>query len=331
MRVLITGGSGFVGRNLVAYLVRNYPDLKLMCLVRNKVKAEWMVENEQIQMLEGDLHSPLSYHKQAKEADIIIHAAALVGLKNGPEFYEANLKATELLLNSAKAAPRLRRLVFLSTISAVDRPVVDDPFAPLDPIIETTPCHPRTDYGKSKLQAEKLIAASQIPFTILRPSYIYGPHPRLLSSMDRIIQDVQTGKPYTHIPFPGKASHIYVDDLARLIWQSAMHPAAENQIFMAADPEPALVGEVFPKIAKVLQIPYDSRPMTAAQLKRFQQAMYHRHRGNHPGFPVLRVMFEDSFYCNASKVTNMLAWKPSLTLDEGIGRTISWYRQHGYL
>lgn len=302
-----------------------------MCLVRNKVKAEWMADHPQIQILEGDLHSPLSYHKQAKDAEMIIHAAALVGLKNGPEFYEENLKATELLLNSAKAAPRLRRFVFLSSISAIDRPIADNPLTLLEPIIETTPAHPSTDYGKSKLQAEKLIAGSQVPFTILRPSYIYGPHPRLLSSMDRIIQDVQTNKPYTHIPFPGKASHIYVDDLARLIWQAGMHPSAENQIFMAADPEPVIVGDVFPKIAKVLQIPHDERPLPPKLLQRYQRAMYHRHRNGHPGFPLLRVMFEGSFYCDTSKVSSMLGWKPSLTLDEGIGRTISWYRQHGYL
>src|SRR5690606_22586915 len=147
----------------------------------------------------------------------------------------ANTDATQSLINALKHSVRLKRLVFLSSISAFDRPLGQPAIGLLTE--ESIP-HPNTDYGKSKLEAEKRVEQSDLPYAILRPSYIYGPYPRINSSMDRLIRNVRDQTHYTRFPFPGRASEIYVEDLAEMIWTASQHPAAENQAFFVSNPEP---------------------------------------------------------------------------------------------
>jgi nucleoside-diphosphate-sugar epimerase len=122
VNVFITGATGFVGRNLVDYLSAAYPELALYCLARNPEKAR-EIERPGVFIVPGDLHTPESYTSSVAQADIILHLAAMVGLKNGEAFYTANRDATQTLVNAAKHSERLKRFFYLSSIAAIDRPV----------------------------------------------------------------------------------------------------------------------------------------------------------------------------------------------------------------
>ena len=167
----------------------------------------------------------------------------------------------------SKSKARARYVVTAAmpySISAIDRPPRE---SAIKPLTEETIPHPNTDYGKSKLLAEETLIQSGLPYTILRPSYIYGPHPRVGSSMDRLIRDVRDQRSYTRIPFPGRASEIHAGDLARLIWLCTGHAGAENEVFFAANPEPVVIGDVFPAVAEALGVPYKARPVDAAAVE----------------------------------------------------------------
>lgn len=330
MRVLITGVTGFVGRNFLEWLIREEPSISVTCLVRDLLKAKSQWEHlpgfgqNRIQWLQGDLLKPETYAEAAQQADVVIHIAALVGLRNGTEFYEANTETARVLLNVLKDSKRLQRLVFVSSISAIDRPL-DAPA--VGPLTEESPAHPNTDYGKSKWQAEELVRQSGLSYAILRPPYIYGPYPRANSSMDRLIHNVQDQAHYTRFPFPGRVSEIYVEDLAEMIWTAAHHPAAENQTFFVSNPQPVRIADAYAKLAGVLGAPYQPIVLSNQEIVRFQRMLYKKDPEN----VLLRVLFEDFFYCSADKWYRLTGFKPRYGFEEGMAKTVRWFKEQGLL
>lgn len=328
MTIFITGATGFVGKNLVEYLTEYVPEQHLLCLVRNLDKAEYLKRFTNVRIIHGDLLQPETYQQAVQACDIILHVAAMVGLKNGDAFYEANTKATQLLCDAAKGNPNLNRLVFVSSISAVDRPL-DKPA--IGALTEETPPCPNTDYGKSKLMAENVVIDSGLPYTILRPSYIYGPHPRKNSSMDKIIYDMAAHKPYTTIPFPGRASEIHVLDLAKIIWLSATHNNTQNQIYFAANPTPIALKDLYPLIADAMGIHFVQRNVSDTILARFKRRVFHQYINQHPMASLIKVMFEDSFYCDTTKLITDTGYTPDYPLKKGLKQTFQWYLENGEL
>ena len=328
MNIFITGATGFVGRNFLEWILRNEPEASITCLVRDPIKAQnqWPPDfgKGRIQWLQGDLLEPTTYAKPLQQADHVFHIAALVSLRNGPEFYRMNTEATQSLLQPLQDSNHLKRLVFLGSISAVDRPLDHPAVGPLTE--ESTP-HPNTDYGKSKLQAEVSIQQSGLPYSILRPPYIYGPYPRINSSMDRLIHNVQDQVHYTRFPFPGRASEVYVEDLAAMIWTAAHHPATENQTLFVSNPRPVQISAVYAKLAKTLGVPFQPMSLSQAQIERFRRTLYRKDPDN----VLLRVLFEDFFYCEPEKWYRLTGFKPRYGYELGMEKTVQWFRDHGMI
>lgn len=323
LKIFITGGTGFVGRNLVEYLCQKVPPSSLTCLARSEEKAR-PLQALGCRVVMGDLLNPESYAAACSQADVILHVAALVGLKNGPAFYTVNTEGMRQLLSVAKNASGLKRLVFVSSISAIDRvfPHGEDTSGTLRPLTEESPVQPGTDYGKSKRQAEELLMASGLPYTILRPAYIYGPYPRVQSSMDRLVYDIRDEKPYTRFPFSGRASEIYVTDLAQGIWHTALHPGALNEDFFIANPEPIAVTRCFAALAEALRVPYRPRKLSPERLEKIRRRMYRQA----PADPVRRILYEDFFVCDASKLARLTGYVPATGFESGIAQTVAWYQ-----
>lgn len=323
MRIFVTGATGFVGRNFLIWLLEHVPDVEMTCLVRdlNKAKAQWPQQPPNIHWLAGDLLEPSRYQAAIRQADWVFHLAALVSLKNGPEFYRMNTDATRCLVNTLAGNSMMKRLVFLSSISAVDRPFSQPAIGPLKE--ESLP-HPNTDYGKSKLQAEEMISRSGLPYTILRPPYILGPHARPNSSMDRLIRDMLAGASYLRFPFPGRASAIAVDDLSDMLWLAGQHPHAENETFFVANPEPLRVADAVADLAQALQVPFQPLHLSPNQIERYRRRWY----TTQPNHLVLRILFEDFFYCSADKWIRLTGHRPQYGYQAGLERMIDWYRAY---
>ena len=330
MKVFLTGATGFVGRNFLDWLVRHEPDTQIDCLVRDpqKAQAQWQNMpqniNKRINWIAGDLLQPETYRSQLKQAERVVHAAALVSLRNGPEFYRMNTYATQNLLNALSGSDKLQRLVFVGSISAIDRPM-DQPA--IGPLTEESPPHPNTDYGKSKLMAEELVVKSGLPFAILRPAYIYGPFPRINSSMDRLIHHMTAGKSYTRFPFPGRASEVYAEDLAEMIWLATHHPNVENESFFVSNPTPVRVADAYAALAKAVGAEFKPLDLSDAELARYRSLWYRQQPDN----LLLRILFEDFFACAPDKWYRLTGYRPTFGFKEGLAKTAHWYRQQGML
>jgi UDP-glucose 4-epimerase len=308
MRIFMTGATGFVGRNFLAWLLAYQPNLEITCLVRDvaKVEAQWPRKPGQVRWLAGDLLEPATYRAAIRQAERVFHLAALVSLTQGGDFHRMNVEATRCLVAALTGSGHLERLVFLSSISAVDRSF-DVPA--VGPLTEAAIPQPSTEYGQSKRRAEECIAASGLPYTILRPPYIFGPHLRQNSSLDRLIQDISAGKAYLRFPFPGQVSVIAVEDLAEMLWLAGHHPGTENQTFFAANPEPVRIADAVAAIAQALSVPLEPLSLSAGQIERVRRRWY----AAAPANPIiLRILFEDFFYCSVDSWMRTTGHRPRI-------------------
>ncbi len=146
--ILITGITGFVGRNLIESL----PKENIRCLIRDSSKSD-ILKKYNIQLAYGDLTDKKSLDIALKGIDTVIHLAAYVRGADSSLFYKINVEGTKNLIEACKKN-KVKRIIALSSM-AVTRKYLDD-------------------YGKSKKQAEEIIKKSDLDYTILRPSMIYG-------------------------------------------------------------------------------------------------------------------------------------------------------------
>ncbi|MRR08798.1 NAD-dependent epimerase/dehydratase family protein, partial [bacterium] len=167
---LVTGAAGFIGSHLVEDLLRR--GHRVRCLVRKTSDLRWLAGPD-IDLRYGSLDDLESLQAASRDVDYLYHLAGAVKARDPREFRRHN---TEGALNLARAAlaaaPRLKRFLFASSQAAAG------PAACLDrPVCEVDGCRPVSDYGKSKLLAERRLMelSPQLPLTIVRPSSVYGP------------------------------------------------------------------------------------------------------------------------------------------------------------
>ncbi len=229
MRVLVTGGSGFVGARLVRKLAGQ--GFAVRATYRRDEPAP--VESVEWQPLRS-LDDERCLAELVAECDAVVHLAALAhqsghAARRAPEFRRVNTEGTRLL---ARAAARggARRFIFVSSIAAVctrsDAPVDD-----------ATPCAPTDAYGRSKLDAERAVAAelqgSATDWCILRPPLIYGPgNP---GNMRRLLRLMDTGLPLPFASIRNRRSFMFVDNLVDAMLCVLRHTGAVRSTYVISD------------------------------------------------------------------------------------------------
>lgn len=165
MRVLVTGGSGFIGTNLIEYLM-NIPDVQIMNIDKQRPKIENQLsywKNIDILTRGGEF----VVHSFAP--DYVIHLAARTDL-NGTvlQDYDANISGIRNLLDALQQVPNLKRAIFASSMY-----VCEPGYMPKD----FDDYAPHTLYGVSKVETERIIKAANPSYTwsIIRPTSIWGP------------------------------------------------------------------------------------------------------------------------------------------------------------
>ncbi len=148
--IAITGATGFVGGHLIrAARERGY---ELRALTRG-----WRPPQDGIDWVEGALDRPEALHKLARGADAVVHIAGLINAPDRAGFAAVNVAGTAAMIDAARRAG-VRRFVHISSLAAREPSL--------------------SDYGWSKAKAERLVAASGLDWTILRPPAVYGPGDR---------------------------------------------------------------------------------------------------------------------------------------------------------
>ena len=168
-RVLVTGASGFIGRALVRALA--HAGYSVLAAVRRPVSFSNSIDVVTV----PDLRDTIDWNPILQGVDIVIHLAGLSHVNQHDIEFDAHARvywiATLYLANAAKTAG-IRHFVYISSVRAQVGP------SATSVVHEQDSTHPTDYYGRSKLAAEWAIRAAKIPFTILRPVVVYGPHAR---------------------------------------------------------------------------------------------------------------------------------------------------------
>ncbi|MDB4928924.1 MAG: entA, partial [Myxococcaceae bacterium] len=226
MNVFLTGATGFVGRAVLDRLLATLaPGDRVFALARSAA----YLSHPQLEVLAGSLDDLDAFAPQLASCRYVFHVAANASFR-GRGHEAVNLRPTERMLALLRGSAALAGFVFVSTIGAVDRAPGDDCRAPLAP--GSTPS-PRSEYGRSKLRAEEAVRASGLPFTIVRPAWVYGPGMRPDSHLRQFAEWLWRGAPAPLLGLPGAVSVIHVSDLARALCNVIDNPAAAGETYFA--------------------------------------------------------------------------------------------------
>jgi nucleoside-diphosphate-sugar epimerase len=312
MRLLVTGASGFVGRQLCAGLIRHGH------VVHAATRGEDFIDNcEAVKV--GDINGDTRWGTAFRDVDAVIHLAARVHVMHDEaadplaEFRRLNVAGTERLARSA-AASGVKRLVYVSSIKVNGEATHGgNRFSETDP-----PC-PQDPYGVSKCEAEQALhrvaAETGLEVVIVRPPLVYGAGVKgNFTQMLKVLA--------RRIPLPLASVHnfrslIYVGNLADALIVCATHPAAAGQTYLVSDGEDISTPGLLRQLGAAMGRPALLLPCPPALLKLAGRATHKADR-------VQRLL--GSLQVDSGKIRRELDWTPPYPLQQGLQETAEWYR-----
>ena len=299
MKILVTGGTGFVGRAAVPTLQAAGHAVRLALRESNASAA---VES----VVVGDLGPATDWERALEGVDAVVHLAARVHVMrdhagSAEEFKRTNADGT-LRLARAAADAGARRFVFVSTIKVNGESTTTQPFRADD---EPHPCD---DYGRSKLAAE--LGLREIPGiepVIIRPPLVHGPGAK--GNLARFCRLARAGLPVPFGAIDNRRDLVGVVNLANLIERCVWHPAAKGEVFLAADGEPLSTPELFRTIAEALGRPARMIRVPVALMRVVARPL---------GFGAEFDRLTQSLEIDATKTRQQLDWRPPVTAGDGI-------------
>lgn len=320
MKALVTGATGFIGSHLAEALIRQGFDV--CCLVR-KTSNLCNIEGLHLSMMEGDCADRESLSEVVKDVDYVFHLAGLTKARSDVEFFDANVKGTENIINAVlENNPYIKRFVYLSSL-AVAGPSLDG-----NPLKECCEPNPVSVYGRTKLEGEKIVFAhrDKIPVAIIRPPAVYGPRDKDLLIFFKMVRS-------GFIPYWGESyySFIYIDDLINVIILSALNKEAEGEIFFVSDGNIYSIDDIITAISNALQ----KRPIKI-MLPKFLMPMIGFVSEKVKGISIINTdkikeMKHTHWICDTTKAMEILKFAPRVNIREGAKWTADWYKIHRWL
>ena len=302
MTVAITGATGFVGQAVLEQAAAQ--GIAIRALVRQPQRPRAGVE-----WIEGDLDDTAALARLVETADAVIHIAGVVNAPDAAGFTAGNVAGT---LN----------LVTASMLAGTPRFVQVSSLAAREPQLSA--------YGASKLKGEKVVMASPLDWTVVRPPAVYGPRDR--DQLD-LFRFAKAGV----VPLPphGKMAVIHVDDLARLLL--ALVPGGEDVSHQLFEPDDGHAGGWTHKsFARAIGWAVGKR-ITPLPLPAF--ALRAAARGDRLLRRAAAKLTEDrvGYMCHPDWTVREelrppeARWKPLIGTREGLKATAKWYREAGWL
>ena len=323
---LVTGASGFVGSHLVDLLLEK--NFNVRALVRKTSSLKWL-EGKNVEIHDCGFFDEEGLKKAVEGVDYVFHVAGVVRAKTPKEFYRGNVETTQNLINAIlDVNPKLKRLLVVSSFAA-NGPAKDASGAK-----EDDEPHPISQYGKSKLEEEKLVKKyfDKLPVTIVRPPAVYGERE---TDIYLVFKSFQKGL-MTIVGFDEKlVSLVHAVDLATGIYLAA---TAYNSIgetyyvgsekFYTWDEVADAMAKAFGKNALRIRIPHFLVYVSGAISQFFS---YFSKRPATFNFEKAREFVQKYQICDTSKAVKELGYRQNISLESGIKRTVDWYKEMNWL
>lgn len=313
MRILLTGGSGFVGGVLLSALAKQGIDV---IPVYRKKHAGLDLGSKGAVFFFSDLSSATEWASILETVSVVIHAAARAHIMKDEvvdplaEYRRVNVEGTLNLARQAAAAG-VKRFIFISSIKVNGESTsLGKPFQASD-----VPA-PEDPYGLTKLEAEQglmqLAEETGMEVVIIRPPLVYGPGVK--GNFASMINLVKKGIPLPLGAIHNKRSLVGIDNLVDLIIRCIDHPAAANQVFLAGDGEDLSTTQLLRGVAKAMGRPARLIPVSAGLLQLGATLL---------GKKAMAQRLLGSLQVDISKTRHLLDWTPPVSVDEGLKRCFS--------
>ena len=316
MKILVTGGAGFIGSNFVFYMLNNHPDYRIVCLDKltyagNLSTLQPVLEQDNFHFVRADICDRGAVEKifQEEHPDVVVNFAAEShvdrSIENPSIFLETNIMGTAVLMDACRKYG-IQRYHQVSTDEVygdlpLDRP---DLF-----FTEETPLHTSSPYSSSKASADLLVMAYYrtygLPVTISRCSNNYGPYHFPEKLIPLMIANALADKP---LPVYGNGENVrdwlYVEDHCRAI-DLIIHNGK--------------VGEVYNVGGHNEKRNIDIVRIICQELGKPESLIVHvEDRKGH----------DRRYAIDPAKIHRELGWLPETKFEDGIKKTIKWYLEH---
>jgi len=319
MKVLITGGAGFIGLHLADFLSKNNHTVDLLDnFSRGQLDSQikQLTKNSEINIINADLSKINNLNKLDTDYDLIFHFAAILGVQNvlekPYEVLNSNMLLTANALSIAKKQKSLECFIFSSTsevyAGSLEKNLLEIPTKEDSIIVLSDSKKPRTSYMLSKIYGEAMCIHSAVPYLIIRPHNIYGPRMGMAHVVPQLIEKAykenSNGKLNVY-SLEHTRTFCYVTDAIEQIYALIINKKSRNNVYNIGSQFPEItIEELSKKIIKLI-----GKKLTLNSL------------GTSEGSPVRRC--PDMSYTIA-----MTNYKGKTSIDEGLRLTYNWYKEN---
>jgi nucleoside-diphosphate-sugar epimerase len=319
---MVTGATGFVGSHLAEVLRQQGHEVTV--LARSPAKAE-SLQARGMRVVMGDLYDSGALARAAEGQDLVFHVAGMVAARNEAEFLRCNRDGTANLVEASARAGR-PRFVLVSSMAAAG------PSSPGKPHLGTEPPRPVTAYGRSKLAAEAAVTASALPWTIVRPSTVYGPRDQEVLKVFRIAR-------WGIAPVFGDGSQelsaIHGGDLAEALLAAGLSDATIGETYYACHPEvvtsAGLVRAIGATMGRRVTIVGVPQPVGRALLALTEAGARLTGQATILTSDKANEFFQPAWTGDPGPLSRDTGWRAAHDLPTGLADTYRWYRSAGWL
>ena len=321
-RILITGATGFIGSFIVEEALRQ--GMEVWATVRSASRLDYL-QDSRINKVLLDLSSvsQMSEALAPLHLDYVVHAAGATKALHRDTFYQVNTEGTKNLVQALLATnPTLKRFVFISSLSVMGAVREQQPY---EAITENDVPQPNTSYGMSKLAAEQWLRKHcTLPFTILRPTGVYGPREKDYMTMVHSIRrgiDIAAG--FT----PQVLTFVYVTDVVQAVFLSMKSAKSIGRAYFLTDGEVYTSRTFSDYIIQALGKKHVLRFTLPLSLLRIvcavsDMVMHLTGKLSTLNNDHYNILAQRNWLCDITPAMTELGYQPQVKLREGVGRMV---------
>jgi len=314
MRILVTGGAGFIGSNFVRFWLDRHPDdhvvvLDLLTYAGNRASLDDV--EERFVFVEGDIGDRELAERvlRDEEIDTIVNFAAeshnSLAVVDPGRFFRTNVLGTQTLLEAARTTGGIRRFHHISTCEVYgDLPLDTD-----EVFTEDSPYRPRTPYNASKASADHAVRAYSetygLPVTITNCSNNYGPYQFPEKVIPLFVTNALDDQPLPlYASTQNQREWLHALDHCRAI-ELVLEKGAEGETYNVGSGVEKSIEEIADAVLKLTEKPADLKTIVP----------------DRPGH-------DRRYLLDSSKLRRELAWEPEIDFERGLSETVAWYAEH---